>query len=90
MWPSHLPAQHRHLMPKNGDLDLVGIRCRTAPERAQYPPDDHQSHRADHHDTSLPARHPRRSEPSPWRGTHTTRDEIRTELGRGDRSSSRS
>jgi hypothetical protein len=45
-WVAHAPVgwaviPARWLMPKDRDLDLVGIRRWIAPEHAQHPPDDH-------------------------------------------------
>jgi hypothetical protein len=46
----HRRAQHRQVAAQDRDLNPVGVRRRTS-DQGQYPPDDHQRHRADHHDT---------------------------------------
>jgi hypothetical protein len=56
--------QDRQLMPQHRDLYRVRAGRRTEPENAEHPPNDHQRHRTDHHDLTLPAQHRCSSHPA--------------------------
>jgi hypothetical protein len=45
-----LPVQHHQLMLQQGDLDVLGIRCRTQPDQSKDPSDNDERERANHHD----------------------------------------